>query len=457
MKSILTYFFSILFVLCSVISPCQNINDTVGIAEGFLKQSNDYLKQNNLTEAENCLKKALALYQASGNKNALKNTYFLLSKLQEKKKDFVQAYTYYEFYANLKDTLLYEQSNKQLVEMSAKYESEKKEKDIELLTKDQELQNAQLNKQRFIRNGFIIGLSITLLLAFLLYRRYIIKQKLNIALSNKNDELTDKNLLIENQNEKIIDSINYAQHIQKSILMDENEIQKILPHSFIYFQPKDIVSGDFYWCSKINELILIAAIDCTGHGVHGAFMSMIGNTLLNQIVNEKHITKPSEILEHLHKAVFDALNQQKNGALLNDGMDMAICTIDYENNLVQFAGAKNPLYIIAGDTVEAIEADRNSLGGKIIQKNKNLPNAKFTNHIVQIKKGTSLFLFTDGYSDQFGGHEKKKFGSQRFKELLLKNRTLPMTEQKKLLIAAHEKWKDTSPQIDDILVIGIQL
>lgn len=334
----------------------------------------------------------------------------------------------------------------------------KKEKDIELLTKDKALQKADINKQKFLRNGFIGGLILTLLLALILYNRYVIKQKLITTLSNTNNELIQKNTLIEKQKEKIIDSITYAQLIQQSILVEESEIQKHLPDSFIYYQPKDIVSGDFYWCSKINNKIILAAIDCTGHGVPGAFMSMIGNTLLNQIVNEKQITKPSEILRLLNIGIYEALHQEKEDGLARDGMDLALCSIDYQNNQLEYAGAQNPLYVLSDGELVVIKADRLTIGGGgMISKKENPLLREYTNHVIPIKKDMNIYLFSDGYMDQFRGSDRKKFGIQKFKGLILENQLLSMQKQKELFVIALEEWKGNAQQIDDILVIGLRL
>ena len=264
--------------------------------------------------------------------------------------------------------------------------------------------------------------------------------------------------IVEKQKEKIVDSITYAQRIQQSILMEESEIQNYLPECFIYFQPKDIVSGDFYWCSKIDDKIIIAAVDCTGHGVPGAFMSMIGNTLLNQIVNEKHITKPSEILKLLNLGVYEALHQQKDGALSPDGMDIALCTIDYKNNEIQYAGAQNPLYVLYDNKIEIIKADIHGIGGGgLLAKLFDPMKIEYTNHFIKIKKDMCIYLFSDGYSDQFGGSSNKKFGTQKFKLLLLSIQQMSMQKQKENLVSAHEEWKAGAAQIDDILVIGIKI
>ncbi|MDO9186405.1 MAG: tetratricopeptide repeat protein [Bacteroidia bacterium] len=438
------------------------INEEIGNKQGIANCSGNiastYEKLKKLKESYLYLNKSLNIYQEIGDKHNIMKSYFALSELHNKMNDFKKAYEYYKFFSEIKDSLLNEHSGRQIAEMDAKYDSEEKEKNIELLTKDKALQKADLNKQKFIRNGFVAGLILALLLGIILYNRFLIKKKLNTTLRNSNYELIQKNALIEKQKEKIIDSITYAQHIQQSILIEESEIQKILPDSFIYYQPKDIVSGDFYWCSKIGDKIILAAIDCTGHGVPGAFMSMIGNTLLNQIVNEKHITTPSEILRQLNKGIYQALHQEKEETLSRDGMDIALCSIDYKNNQLEFAGAQNPLYLVSDNELTVVKADRQTIGGGgMISKKENPLKREYTNHVIPIKKDMCIYLFSDGYMDQFRGSDRKKFGIHQFKDLILANQSLSMQKQKALMVEEHENWKENAHQIDDILIIGLRL
>jgi len=235
----------------------------------------------------------------------------------------------------------------------------------------------------------------------------------------------------------------------------EHEIQKYLPDSFIYFQPKDIVSGDFYWFSHQNGKSIIAAVDCTGHGVPGAFMSMIGNTLMNEIINEKQITEPAVVLRELNDLILNTLHQEGEDARSHDGMDMAFCVIDHKNNLIRFAGAKNPLYIIRNGTLEMIKADIQSIGGKSYISGKEV-KPEFTGYEIPIEKNMVIYLFSDGYMDQFGGEPRKKFSSQDFKQLLLDNSKLKMHQQKAALSKAMEDWKGSYEQIDDMLVMGVR-
>lgn len=276
----------------------------------------------------------------------------------------------------------------------------------------------------------------------------------NAELKEVNKKLNKKNRLIEKQKGKILESISYAKKIQQSVFPNQKEIKSCFPNSFILFKPKDIVSGDFYWFSQVENKIIIAAIDCTGHGVPGAFMSMIGNTLLNQIVNERKIIKPSEILDELNIGINAALHQEENSS--QDGMDMSLCSFDLKNDLLEFSGAQNSIYIIHNEKGEIVKGDIFSIGD-INKNSKNHLQSKYTNHSIELKKGMSVFLFTDGYYDQFSEGLEKKMGSSYFFDLLLKNKKHSMDVQKEILEKTFEQWKGENPQIDDVLVIGIKI
>jgi serine phosphatase RsbU (regulator of sigma subunit) len=242
----------------------------------------------------------------------------------------------------------------------------------------------------------------------------------------------------------------YAKRIQSAILPDIKLIYKTLDQSFILYLPKDIVSGDFYGFAQKNEKVIIAAADCTGHGVAGAFMSMIGSALLNQIINEKNITEPAHILDELNEGVIHSLKQRDGES--NDGMDISICSFDLKNNIVQFAGANRPLWLVRNNELVTYKPDKFPIGGLQIQREE-----KFTNHEIALQKNDTLYLFSDGYADQFGGNKGKKLMSKKFKDSLLAIQGLSMQDQEKHLRDLFKNWKGSSEQVDDVLVIGIKI
>lgn len=263
---------------------------------------------------------------------------------------------------------------------------------------------------------------------------------------------------VEKKNDDITASISYAQRIQNAMLPTEDEIHQLLPESFVLFKPRDIVSGDCYWIAeKIdsagNRKVIISAIDCTGHGVPGAFMSMIANDLLNQIVHDWEIHQPDLILNHMHRLVRKALKQEDVEHSIRDGMDMALVMIDYGQGQVEYAGAHNPLVFVQNRHLETVKGNRFSVGGYQIERER-----VFTRHIIPFANTpTTLYLFSDGFQDEFGGHDNKKFTVKRFRELLGEIHPLGMPEQKKLLNQMHDDWRRDFRQIDDVLVIGVRV
>jgi|GEM_PF-2060152 len=279
-----------------------------------------------------------------------------------------------------------------------------------------------------------------------------------------NTEIRKQSDLLEQKNRDITASINYAKRIQTAMLMGEEDMQKILPESFVLFKPKDIVSGDFYWLEKIKigedrEKIIVAAVDCTGHGVPGAFMSMIGNDLLNHIVLEKHITESHLILSALHKGVRKSLKQSENR--VKDGMDLSLMVFEKENGTItkaHYAGAMNPLYYVPlqqAENFKEIKADKKPIGGNFAGEEE---DRTFTNHEISVlATPTTFYLCSDGYQDQFGGERNSKFLVRRFRALLASIVHLPMDEQKNILEKTMTDWLGTHRQIDDVLVLGIKV
>ena len=240
---------------------------------------------------------------------------------------------------------------------------------------------------------------------------------------------------IEQKNTDITDSINYAQKIQQAILPSFKYVKSIFPESFVLFKPKDIVSGDFYWFAEKEEKALVVAADCTGHGVPGAFMSMIGNSLLNEVVIEKGVTDPGEILQTLKEGVIKALKQKGGAGQQKDGMDVAMCTFDIPNLKAWYAGAYNPLFIVRNNDIEEIRADRMPIG--IYEDD---GGNTFTTHEIDLQKGDSLYVFSDGFVDQFGGPKGKKFMGKRFKQTLIDVQNRSMDEQRDYLNQIIEEW-----------------
>ncbi len=296
---------------------------------------------------------------------------------------------------------------------------------------------SELKRQKQITIIFIIGLIIVLALAFVLYKIYLSKKRMN-------------KLLIKQQSQ-INKSINYASKIQTAVLPDKNNFKEYFAEYFIIYKPRDIVSGDFYFLHKVNKYIILAAADCTGHGVPGAFMSMLGVAFLNDIVRQKNVETASDVLNVLRENVKESLKQKGEKGEQKDGMDMALCVIDTETNNLQFAGAHNPLIIVRNNKLIEIKADRMPVG---VLRKKDKP---FKNNEIKLEKGDKLYMYSDGFADQIGGENKEKYKSKRFKKLLLETSNMSMFEQKQTIETEFEQWKGTNKQIDDVVIIAVKI
>jgi len=263
------------------------------------------------------------------------------------------------------------------------------------------------------------------------------------------EELEESKRQLEDTNKQMVDSIKYAERIQKALLTSDEYIKKLFPNSFVMYKAKDILSGDFFWFHQENHLTYVAAIDCTGHGVPGAMLTVLVNSLLVQIVKEKKHTSPKEILLILDKLVDIHLSDETHRTEVRDGLDIALCVFDTHQHLITFAGAHRPLYLIRDEELLIYKGARYSLGDNSEQC------VKLVEITLPVLPNDRIYLFSDGYSDQFGGEKNMKLMRKNFKKLLLKNHQKPMQEQKELLVHHFTSWMGDLKQTDDILVIGI--
>ena len=276
-------------------------------------------------------------------------------------------------------------------------------------------------------------------------------EEINSDLEAKNSEIVQQKELIELKNQSITDSIQYASRIQNAVLLPPTFLTDWGVENFIYFRPKDIVSGDYYWGFRRKEKIYIAAADCTGHGVPGAFMSMLGNAFLNEIMITNDFATASEILDRLRDEIIRALRQKGATGEARDGMDISLAILDRKEGTLQYAGANNPLYLVRRGELTRYQADRMPIGIHVTDM------APFTNHKIDVEDGDSIYLFSDGYADQFGGEYGKKFMYRQFQELLTEGAALPMQEQMERIDTTLLRWRGDYEQIDDILVIGFRI
>jgi tetratricopeptide (TPR) repeat protein len=430
----------------------EDIGDIEGLSNSYLSIGTIYTKLARNREAEEYLYKSIQLAKEIGVKESLKESFHLLSEIDSAKLDFKGAYENHKLYILYRDSIDNEETRKKTVQSQMTYDFEKKEAATQSeQDKKDVIANEELKQKEQQRNYFVIGFALVGLLAIFILRGYKQKQKANFIITQQKGEVEKSKHIIEEKNKDITDSINYAKRIQRATLPHRKDIWAAFPQSFVLFKPKDIVSGDFYFFNRNNNSAFIAAADCTGHGVPGAFMSMIGAGKLNDAVSESSDT--SEILSLLNKGIKYSLKQTDGQESTRDGMDIVICSVDTESRIIKYAGANRPLWIIRNGQIEVeeIKATKCAIGG--LTNN----NQHFETHEFKLLTGDTLYLFTDGFADQFGGGEGKKLMTKKFKEILLDIQGKSMKEQEQYLNNFIDNWKAGTEQVDDILVIGIRL
>lgn len=489
-----------------VLSINRNQKNKAETVSTLLNLASAYKEQEQYSKALEYANQANTIALEINDAKLLRNTYSLLSEIHESLGNLEKSSEYFSLYTAFSRKIQREEqlkrevetqkivdkakeqlqeikiekgnTERELIEKQQILETVKDSLDkVEQLTQEQKLQIDLLNKENalreekiknqiLVRNIFIVIIAATLGMLGLITHYYLQKKR-------SNEELARQKAMIEKQNRDITSSINYAQRIQQALLPTYDQLVSYIPNAFIMFRPREIVSGDFYWfaayggqgvaANKQNRHMialpnipksdfgfLIAAVDCTGHGVPGAFMSMIGLNLLDVIVRSG-LTQPNLILNELHKQVRHLLKQENNDS--RDGMDMALVRIHGNGRTIDYAGAKNPLIYISNNECHMIKGDPVPIGG--LQKEE---KREFTLHSITIDSPTSLYLFSDGYIDQFGGPENLKFTSKRFKETLQNIHHYPMVVQQEQLETTLDDWMGKENfQIDDVLVIGLQL
>jgi len=399
-----------------------------------------------------------------------------LMKAYTKLGNYKKAMEFAGMFIALQDSIFMEDKTRAIQEMSARYETEKKQQQIELQESQLIAKDATIKQQKTFRNALIGGLAAVTLIIVVIANAYwqkrkdnkkIIEQKekilktneelkhLNEITARQNKELKELIEITNRQKDEIVTSIQYAKRIQSAILTPETYITELLNENFIFYKPKEIVSGDFYYVKQVNHYIIIVSADCTGHGVPGAFMSMLGISYLNEIVQRREITQANQVLNELRKEIKHALRQTGKKEESRDGMDLALCVIDPKTNTMQYAGAQCPLYIVSNSNGETefreIKADPMPVGVHF------LSDKPFTNQEIKLEIGDTFYISTDGFLDQIGGENNVRFGSKNFKKLLVDIHDQPMYEQKEILDRTLKEWMGEHAQRDDILVIGARV
>ena len=409
--------------------------------------------------------KAIALAEKSAElseqKGYLKNLKYALGNLAtfySETNNYKQAFKTLSIYLSVEDSL----KNTKIAELINNYESKRKELEIKNLKSQGAIDSLKIartegekiaiEKQKTTQTiAFSIGLIFLLLISGLIWVGYRNKQKANVVISQQKREVEMQKHLVEEKNKEIIDSINYAKRIQQSVITSENYLKQHLQEFFVLFKPKDIVAGDFYWALDTEEGFMLATGDCTGHGVPGAIMSVIGINFLNEITMEKKMTDPGKILNELRRNIIKAMNPEGTEEEGKDGMDICLYVLDKKNYRLTYAAANNPLWMIRNNTFTEHKPDKMPVG-KFTGKDES-----FTTRVIDLIPGDVIYTLTDGYADQFGGPGGKKFKYKALQELILNISPRNMDEQKKILTENFNHWKGDLEQVDDVCIIGVRI
>ncbi len=424
-----------------------------GLAQAYYSRSDINSDQKKYSEAIEDLKFA---YKISLERNAwreLSDYSKRLSELYTITKDHYNANIYLNEHIKYYDSLSNDGRKKLLAEADAKYQNHEKEQ--ELILKRAELKNSQLQVSQ--RNNliyiFATATIIFVILLFLVYKQFYEKKKANISLTFKNEQIEKQKQIIEVKNKDITDSINYSKYIQQAIIPSVQQVKDILPNSFVIFSPKDIVSGDFYFLETVKGNTYLAVIDCTGHGVPGAMLSVFAHSCIKNIISQNNFEKdPAGILSQICHYFKNNLLSHNKTVSLNDGVDMGICIINKDRDRIYFAGAKNDLIKINSNNIEELAGNRWGISGA-----NSIEQSKFTNHEIIIVPKDKFYLHTDGFIDQFGGPKGKKFKQKKLNEKLVNYSNLEFNLQGDKLAMDFNLWKGDLEQIDDVTLIGFEI
>jgi serine phosphatase RsbU (regulator of sigma subunit)/tetratricopeptide (TPR) repeat protein len=404
-----------------------------------------YCREKKMPLAKAYIDSSINLAKSIGEKDAILSTTEVLYFYDSAAGNYKMALEDYKKYIACRDSLVNEANTKKTVQEEMNYEFDQKQA-AEKAEQDKKdaVTEADKRKQNIVIAFVSLGLILVIVFAFILFNRFRITQR-------QKKIIEEQKALVDEKNKDITDSIHYASRIQRALLTTDGYISKRVPEHFILFKPRDIVSGDFYWANEIGNRFLICAGDCTGHGVPGAFMSLLNISMLNETTIEKKIHSPAHILDDVREHIIKALNPEGTDGGSKDGMDCVLCSFDFANHTLEFACANNPLWIVRNNECIEFKADKMPVG---VQSETHIP---FTLQTTPLQKGDMVYMFTDGYADQFGGPKGKKFKYKQLQEKLLAISHRPLAEQRNALEQKLEEWKGDLAQIDDVLIIGIRV
>ena len=441
----------------------EGIGDTIGMLASMENLGGIFIALNKLDDAISISERVVVIASRLGAKEDVKFAYINLKEAYEAKNDYKSANGILNKLMEIKDSLRNIENANQIAELETKFKTKEKEIELSEVKLIQQLRDKE-NSEQLKRKNYLIAVLVIIgiliiLIGILLLKRFIDKQKIVEAINKKNEAIEAQKIVIDKayqelseKNKDITDSIKYAQKIQQAVLPSHkfisDELAKTKTDYFILFKPKDIVSGDFYWFHKTESALFYVTADSTGHGVPGGFMSMLGINLLNEIVIERGVTNPGDILNRLREEIVRSLKTDEGYS--KDGMDAVVCKIDFKENKLEYAAANNPVYLIRGKELIVLPAQKMPVGYSDNMQ-------PFEANTLSLSAEDSIYTITDGFADQFGGAKGKKFKYKQLKELLISISSEPMTKQYHTLNESFENWKGDLEQVDDVCIIGVKI
>ena len=415
-----------------------------------------YVELKNYKEGEKYITKSFKIATELGSLDDIKQAHDYYTALYDQTNRPALAFKHYQIFIQMRDSLFNIENTKASIARDLQYNFDKKALSDSIdFAKENEIKEVQISKQKAEikakqnqQIALYSGLILVIVFAGFMYNRFKITKKQKLVIEEQKAIVESSHNLLEEKNKEITDSIQYAKRIQNAILPPSKIVKEYLPQSFILYKPKDIVAGDFYWMEHKNDKILFAAADCTGHGVPGAMVSVICNNGLNRSVRELGLTEPGKILDKTREIVIQEF--EKSDDEVKDGMDISLCELDLKNNILNWSGANNPIWIVRNGELLETKADKQPIGKYAEEK-------PFTTHTFELQPNDSIYIFTDGFHDQFGGAKGKKFKASPMKELILSIQDKNMDEQKDFINNTFENWKGKLDQVDDVCVIGVKI
>lgn len=444
----------------SAIAAYQKVGVDEGIALAYNGKGDVYLELNQSQPAKENCEMGYLLAKESGSLSGLKANCNCLYFVYKNTGNVQKALEFHELYVGYRDSLEKTEKKQEVLKLDFQFNlNQQKSRDSIEFAHQQKMERisyeTSLERKQNFQYFLFAGIAVCVIVGLLLLRGFLQKKRDHEIIAQQKKEVELQKHIVEEKNKEITDSINYAKRIQEAILPGESLLKKALPENFVYYKPKDIVAGDFYWLEEKENLILFAVADCTGHGVPGAMVSVVCHNALNRSVNEFNLLDPGKILDKTRELVIETFENEasadlKNVPTIRDGMDISLCVLDKSKRQLHFSGANNHLYLVRNNQLSELTADKQPVGKYADEK-------PFKTTTLSLETNDILYLYTDGYADQFGGPEGKKFKYKQFKELLIRNHKLALSEQLGIISSTFENWRGNLEQIDDVCVMGVQL